>query len=71
MVTLIAGGNSGHVCAGLIDGNTQGRVKVQLLTSRPELFRSLRPKAGRAYRPCVPQSRPRAYRGLGSRTYRV
>ena len=46
VVTLIAGGNSGHVCAALIDGNTEGRVKVQLLTSRPELFRSLRPKAG-------------------------
>ncbi|CAK9097372.1 unnamed protein product [Durusdinium trenchii] len=44
VVTLIAAGNSGHVCAALIDGNTQGRVKVQLLTSRPELFQSLRPK---------------------------
>eukprot|EP00913_Durusdinium_trenchii_P000867 g806.t1 len=27
VVTLIAAGNSGHVCAALIDGNTQGRVK--------------------------------------------
>ncbi|CAJ1435176.1 unnamed protein product [Effrenium voratum] len=44
VVTLVASGNSGHVCAALIDGNTQGRVKVQLLTSRPELFKNLRPK---------------------------
>lgn len=40
VVTLIAGGNSGHVCAALIEENTQGRVKVQLLTSRPEKFAS-------------------------------
>lgn len=40
IVTLIAGGNSGHVCAALIEENTQGRVKVQLLTSRPEKFAS-------------------------------
>lgn len=40
MVTLIAGGNSGHVCAALIEENTKGRVKVQLLTSRPEKFAS-------------------------------
>eukprot|EP00439_Symbiodinium_sp_Y106_P048552 s595_g6.t1 len=43
VVTLVAAGNSGHVCAALINGNTGGRVKVQLLTSRPELFSSLRP----------------------------
>lgn len=44
VVTLIAAGNSGHVCAALINGNTHGKVKVQLLTSRPELFKNLRPK---------------------------
>jgi len=37
-VTLIGGGNSGHVCASLIHENTKGRVKVQLFTSRPEMW---------------------------------
>ena len=38
VVTIIGGGNSGHVCASLIHGNTDGRVKVQLYTSRPEMW---------------------------------
>jgi hypothetical protein len=37
-VTIIGGGNSGHVCASLIHENTKGRVKVQLFTSRPEMW---------------------------------
>lgn len=43
IVTLVAAGNSGHVCAALIDGNTRGRVKVQILTSRPEVWQHKRP----------------------------
>jgi len=43
IVTLVAAGNSGHVCAGLIDGNTKGRVKVQLLTNRPDIWQNKRP----------------------------
>jgi hypothetical protein len=38
IVTIIGGGNSGHVCASLIHENTQGRVKVQLYTSRPQMW---------------------------------
>lgn len=44
VVTLIAAGNSGHVCAGLIHENTKGRVRVQLLTNRPELFKDKKPR---------------------------
>eukprot|EP00931_Biecheleriopsis_adriatica_P110181 TRINITY_DN8444_c0_g1_i1.p1 TRINITY_DN8444_c0_g1~~TRINITY_DN8444_c0_g1_i1.p1 ORF type:complete len:446 (-),score=78.66 TRINITY_DN8444_c0_g1_i1:127-1464(-) len=43
IVTLLAAGNSGHVCAALIDENTKGRVKVQLLTSRPDQWQNKRP----------------------------
>lgn len=43
IVTLVAAGNSGHVCAALIHENTGGRVKCQLLTSKPELWKSMRP----------------------------
>eukprot|EP00930_Biecheleria_cincta_P036085 TRINITY_DN24773_c0_g2_i1.p1 TRINITY_DN24773_c0_g2~~TRINITY_DN24773_c0_g2_i1.p1 ORF type:complete len:456 (+),score=73.86 TRINITY_DN24773_c0_g2_i1:26-1393(+) len=43
IVTLVAAGNSGHVCAALIDGNTKGRVKVQILTSRPQVWQHKRP----------------------------
>jgi hypothetical protein len=39
-ITIIGGGNSGHVCASLIHENTKGRVKVQLFTSRPEMWSS-------------------------------
>jgi hypothetical protein len=35
IVTIIGGGNSGHVCASLIHENTNGKVKVQLFTSKP------------------------------------
>jgi len=38
VVTLVSGGNSGHVCAALIHENTKGRVKTQLLTSRPHAW---------------------------------
>jgi hypothetical protein len=39
VLTIIgAGGNSGHVCASLIHENTQGRVKVQLFTSKPDMW---------------------------------
>mmetsp|Transcript_28008 Transcript_28008/g.64638 ORF Transcript_28008/g.64638 Transcript_28008/m.64638 type:complete len:460 (+) Transcript_28008:68-1447(+) len=38
-LTLLAGGNSGHVCAALIEENTGGRVKTQLLTSRPSAWK--------------------------------
>lgn len=44
VVTLIAAGNSGHVCAALFEENTKGRVRTQLLTSRPELWANKRPK---------------------------
>ena len=36
IVTIIGGGNSGHVCASLIHENTNGRVRVQLFTSKPK-----------------------------------
>ena len=36
VITIIGGGNSGHVCASLIHGNTKGAVKVQLFTRYPE-----------------------------------
>lgn len=36
VITIIGGGNSGHVCASLIHGNTNGAVKVQLFTRWPE-----------------------------------
>jgi len=39
VVTLIGAGNSGHVCAALFEENTKGRVKTQILTSRPEIFK--------------------------------
>jgi len=42
IVTLIAAGNSGHVCAALFDENTKGRVKTQLLTSKPHMFKSMK-----------------------------
>ena len=38
IVTIIGGGNSGHVCASLIHENTNGRFKVQLYTSRPDMW---------------------------------
>lgn len=38
VVTIIGGGNSGHVCASLIHENTGGRVRVQLFTSKPEMW---------------------------------
>ena len=40
VVTIIGGGNSGHVCASLIHGNTSGSVQVNLLTSKPALWSS-------------------------------
>merc|ERR1719277_2672124 len=43
VITLIGAGNSGHVCAALFDGNTKGRVRLQLLTSRPDIWRTMRP----------------------------
>ena len=36
VVTIIGGGNSGHVCASLIHENSNGRIKVQLFTSKPK-----------------------------------
>lgn len=44
VVTLIAAGNSGHVCAALFEENTKGRVRTQLLTSKPDLWKSKRPR---------------------------
>jgi len=44
VVTLIAAGNSGHVCAALFDENTGGRVKTQLLTSKPQLWQNKQPR---------------------------
>lgn len=38
VITIIGGGNSGHVCASLIHENFGGKVKVQLYTSRPEVW---------------------------------
>jgi len=43
-VTLIGAGNSGHVCAALFEENTKGRVRTQLLTSRPEIWKNKNPK---------------------------
>uniref|UniRef100_A0A7S2DZE5 Opine dehydrogenase domain-containing protein n=1 Tax=Alexandrium andersonii TaxID=327968 RepID=A0A7S2DZE5_9DINO len=43
VVTLIASGNSGHVCAALFEGNTGGRVRTQVLTSQPHIWKSKRP----------------------------
>lgn len=37
-VTIIGGGNSGHVCASLIHGNTDGEFVVQLLTTRKDIW---------------------------------
>mmetsp|Transcript_45699 Transcript_45699/g.126826 ORF Transcript_45699/g.126826 Transcript_45699/m.126826 type:complete len:466 (-) Transcript_45699:145-1542(-) len=44
VVTLIAAGNSGHVCAALFEENTQGRVRTQLLTSRPGIWANKTPR---------------------------
>lgn len=44
IVTLIASGNSGHVCAALFEENTRGRIKTQMLTNRPEVWKDRRPK---------------------------
>ncbi|EER10810.1 hypothetical protein Pmar_PMAR000853 [Perkinsus marinus ATCC 50983] len=38
VLTIVGGGNSGHVCASLVHGNTKGRVRVQLLTTKPEAW---------------------------------
>lgn len=37
-VTLVGGGNSGHVCAALFHENTKGKVRTQLLTSNPQIW---------------------------------
>lgn len=42
-MTLIAAGNSGHVCAALFEGNTGGRVRTQMLTSQPHIWANKRP----------------------------
>lgn len=44
VVTLIASGNSGHVCAALFEENTKGRVITQLLTQRPHIWNNRHPK---------------------------
>jgi len=44
VVTIIASGNSGHVCAALFEENTKGRVLTQLLTSKPDLWANKRPR---------------------------
>lgn len=44
VVTLIAAGNSGHVCAALFEENTKGRVRTQLLTSKPQIWKSSTPR---------------------------
>lgn len=44
VVTLIAAGNSGHVCAALFEENTKGRVKTQLLTSKPQIWHTMKPR---------------------------
>jgi len=38
IVTILGCGNSGHVCAALFEENTKGRIKTQMLTSRPQLW---------------------------------
>ncbi|KAF4673303.1 Rad2 nuclease [Perkinsus chesapeaki] len=38
VITIVGGGNSGHICASLVHGNTRGQVRVQLLTSKPEVW---------------------------------
>jgi len=38
VVTILGGGNSGHVTAALVHENTGGRVQVKLLTQTPELW---------------------------------
>jgi hypothetical protein len=43
VITLIAAGNSGHVCAALFHENSKGNVRTQLLTTRPELWKDPRP----------------------------
>eukprot|EP00444_Apocalathium_aciculiferum_P003759 CAMPEP_0183391992 /NCGR_PEP_ID=MMETSP0370-20130417/6821_1 /TAXON_ID=268820 /ORGANISM="Peridinium aciculiferum, Strain PAER-2" /LENGTH=471 /DNA_ID=CAMNT_0025571817 /DNA_START=92 /DNA_END=1507 /DNA_ORIENTATION=- len=43
-ITIIGSGNSGHVCAALIEGNTKGRVKTQLLTSNPSAWTNCCPR---------------------------
>jgi len=44
VVTIIASGNSGHVCVSLFEGNAKGRVQTQLLTGRPDVWENVRPK---------------------------
>lgn len=44
VVTLIAAGNSGHICAGLFEENTKGRVRTQLLTSQPQIWKTMEPR---------------------------
>jgi len=43
-VTLVAAGNSGHVCAALFEENTKGRVRTQLLTSKPQVWKGATPR---------------------------
>lgn len=38
-VTIVGGGNSGHVCAALFHDNLKGEIVTQLLTSRPEVWK--------------------------------
>jgi len=38
VVTIVGGGNSGHVCAALFHENMKGQVRTQLLTQRPEAW---------------------------------
>lgn len=37
-ITIVGGGNSGHVCAALFHENLKGQVQTQLLTKRPEVW---------------------------------
>jgi len=36
VITIVGGGNSGHVCAALFHENMKGNVQTQLLTTRPQ-----------------------------------
>jgi len=40
VVTIVGGGNSGHVCAALFHENLKGDVVTQLLTTKPEAWSS-------------------------------
>jgi len=38
ILTIIGSGNSAHICAGLVHGNTNGKWKLQILTRSPQVW---------------------------------